>query len=72
MSKRMLKFSHRERQVIQHLIDGGTRRSFADKHSIKKATVTEYVRRAKEKAGAVNIAQLAVIYWRLNNEATHL
>ena len=61
----MLKFSPRECQVIQNLIDGGTRKTFAAEHGLKKATVSEYVRRAKEKAAAGNIGQLCVIYYKL-------
>jgi len=61
----MLKFSPRECQVIQNLIDGGTRKTFAAEHGLKKATVSEYVRRAKEKAAAGNIGQLCMIYYKL-------
>ena len=60
----MIKFSPRERQVIEHLIDGGTRKKFAEQHGLKKSTVTAYIARAKDKAGANTVVQLCFIYWR--------
>ena len=68
----MIKFSPRETQVIEHLIDGGTRKSFAEQHSIKKPTVTAYIMRAKEKADAANVGQLCVIYWRESNKTARV
>ena len=56
------KFSRREEQVINHLIAGGTVRTFAAEHGIKSKSVTTYLMRAKEKVSASTTIQLCVIY----------
>ncbi|MFI9269762.1 response regulator transcription factor [Kitasatospora sp. NPDC052896] len=58
-------FSPREREILTHLAEGATYQVIAHRLGISPHTVDTYARRLRDKSGAANRVQLALLAVRL-------
>ncbi|MEV7024146.1 helix-turn-helix transcriptional regulator [Kitasatospora sp. NPDC093558] len=57
--------SHREREILAELPGGATYHAIARRLGLSKHTVDTYIRRIRDKTGAVNRTEMVVLALRL-------